>query len=220
MWCLIRLFLLVGFFLSSHVSAGIAIDSTIKVRLQNLAKKMHLKTPKLAEGDYEVRIWNECGLCFGDAHELYRLIKNRKTIRLSKYNLRFNKNEFIQAKRTNPAVLSLQELWNRLMQQSILTLPDQSAIYDELHPKPQKDSTWNIIETDGSISVKAKRKAGGNVIISDGESYYFEVFGTDTYRIYEYGNPREYVKYKPNIVELRHVNTILDEIASVFYSSK
>lgn len=177
---------------------------------------MGLKIPKLKEGEYEIRAWKKCQLCFGEAHVLYRLIKKGEKFRALRYGIDFNKNDFIRAKRTNPTTLSSRELWNRLLKKGILTLPDQSAIDEELHPKPQKDSTWNVIETDGSISVHAKKKKP-SFLIGDGESYHFEVFSTDNYRMYEYDNPKGYLNHRPDIVELQRVISILDELSSAFY---
>ncbi len=187
-----------------------------RVYFPSLTDKMGLKIPKLKEGEYEIRIWQKCQLCFGEAHMLYRLIKKKEKVRLSRYNIYFNKNEFIRAKRTNPTTRSLSEFWNHLIQNDILTLPDQLAIDEELHPKPQKDSTWNVIEADGSISVHAKKRKP-SFWIGDGESYHFEVFSTDNYRMCEYHNPKEYLRYRPDIVELQKVISILNELSSAFY---
>lgn len=181
-----------------------------------LTNKMNLKIPQLEEGEYEIRVWQKCQLCFGEAHVLYRLVKKRDKVRLSRYNIQFNKNEFIRAKRIRPTTLSLQELWNRLIEKDILTSSYQSAVNEELHPKPQKDSTWNVIEADGSISVHAKRKKP-SVWIGDGESYHFEIFSADGFRMYEYHNPKEYLRHRPDIVGLQKVVSILNELSSAFY---
>jgi hypothetical protein len=187
-----------------------------RVYFPTLTDKMGLKIPKLNEGEYEIRVWKKCQLCYGEAHVLYRLIKKGEKVRLSRYNIHFNKNEFIRAKRTNPTTRSLQELWNRLIEKDILTSSYESAIDEELHPKPQKDSTWNVIEADGSISVHAKRKKP-SFWIGDGESYHFEIFSTNSYRMYEYANPKGYLMQRPDIIGLQKVVSILDELSSAFY---
>ncbi|AKD58004.1 hypothetical protein [Spirosoma radiotolerans] len=187
-----------------------------KVYFPNLTEKMGLKTPRLKEGEYEIRVWEKCQLCYGEAHVLYRLVKKGEKVSLSRYTIHFNKNEFIRAKQTSSTTRSLQELWNHLVEKDILTSSYQSTVEEELHPKPQKDSTWNVIDADGSISVHAKRKKP-SFWIGDGESYHFDIFSADSYRMYEYHNPKEYLRQRPDIVGLQKVVSILDELSSAFY---
>lgn len=78
-----------------------------------------------------------------------------------------------------------------------------------------KDSTWTVIDSDGMVNVKAKKRES-RMITTDGESFYFEVFSADGYHRYSYGSPHEYSKYKPNIAELRKVIAILHELDAVF----
>ncbi|QHV98986.1 hypothetical protein [Spirosoma endbachense] len=211
--------LLLFFCLSGKVLAAGQVDSTRNSKLAILAKKMHLKETELEEGDYEVRIWNKCGLCFGDAQMLYRLIKKQKSFTVFKYIILSDQRGFRHATSFKPTVPVTDNLWSRLVEQGILTLPDQAAIHDQLFPKPQKDSTWTVIEADGSVSVKAKIRQNRSVLISDGESYYFDVFSATGYHNYGYSNPREYLKAMPTIAELQKVVGILDELAPAFNST-
>ncbi|QIP11475.1 hypothetical protein G8759_01905 [Spirosoma aureum] len=211
--------LLFIFCLSGEVLAAGQADSTRNSKLAILAKKMHLKEPKLKEAEYEVRIWNKCGLCFGDAQMLYRLIKKQKSFTVSKYIILSDQRGFLHATSFKPTVPVTAYLWNRLVELGILTLPDQTAIQAQLYPKPQRDSTWNVIESDGSVSVKAKIRQNRSVLISDGESYYFDVFSATGYHNYGYSNPHGYLKAMPTIAELQKVVGILDELVPAFKST-
>lgn len=196
------------------------MDSTRKERRQALAGKMRIREPILREGEYEVRIWNRCELCYGEAHVLYRLIKRKETFTVSKYTIRWNKYEFEQAKKFKPPRPATIALWNKLTEQNILILPDEFVIHDQLFPKPGKDSTWNVIEADGTVSVKAKIRRESWMLIGDGESYYFQVFSKDNYHDYGYSNPLGYMKGKPEIAELKNVVSILNELSDVFQFAK
>ncbi|WP_080059681.1 hypothetical protein [Spirosoma aerolatum] len=187
---------------------------TLGLYFPDLTYKMGLKDPELKEGEYEVRIWQKCELCFGEAHELYLLKKTRKMLKLSVYTIHYTGPKFKRAKRVNTCKLSSAELWNQLIQKGILTLPDQSMIDNELHPKHQKDSTWTMVEADGTISVHA-RKTKSSFIVSDGESYYFETISSTANRMYMYSNPYVYFRNRPDIVELKNVVAILDKLKQV-----
>ena len=204
--------------LSISISAKTPVDSVISAKFQKLADRLRLRKPKLKEDEYEVRIWNKQGIVFGTAHTLYVLNKKQKALAATKYSIYWDRDEFRSANKAKPTVNISPELWGRLMRYGILTLPDEKAIYDRLHPRrvPRKDSTWTSVESDGSISVHAERMPAGDMIVGDGEDYYVEVFDTNGYRIYSYSNPRIYFKHKPDIVELQKMVAILDEMAALF----
>lgn len=220
---MLRLFacLLISFCMLIHVLAGVLIDSTTKQQFQNLADKMGLKTPNLKDGEYEVRIWNEQALRYGDAQMLYVLTKTKRKFIISKYLIDSDRRGFRHAIRLNPnpKIPIGDTLWTQFVQQGIIDLPDMSLLHDKLYPKPPKDSTWTAVEADGSVSIKAKRRNTNWVITGDGEGYYFEVCSAGTYRSYSYRNPRSYLKSKPNISELQKVVAILDNLAVLFHSS-
>ncbi|MCK8495634.1 hypothetical protein M0L20_27460 [Spirosoma sp. RP8] len=215
-----RTFFLILAFLVSTNCLRASADSTRQRRFQKLADEMRLKKPKLKEGDYEVRIWNRQSLQYGDAQMLYRLIKRKETFTVTKSIILWNKHEFKHATEFNSNRPVTVELWQKLLQHNILTLPDMTALRDQLFPKPEKDSTWNVIEPDGTVSVKAKRKRNKWIIIGDGEGYYFQVFGKDSYHDYEYSNPLGYVKEKTEIIELCNVVAILHDLAPAFQSTQ
>lgn len=217
----LAIFLMFAYVLSMNALAGVSTDSTTKLGFQTLAKKMHLKTPKLDEGEYEVRIWNNQALRYGEAQMLYVLTKKEKQFSVSKCIIESDGQGFRHAVHLNPnpTIPIDNTLWEQFVQQGILGPPDEVVIHDQLFAKPPKDSTWNVVEADGSVSVKAKRRDNPMLIIADGEGYYFEVFSADSYRSAGYGNPREYLKFKPNIAELRKVVTILNKLAVLFRSS-
>ena len=210
---------LLTFNLSINIFARGLSDSTMKVRLKNLAEKMQLKAPDLARDEYEVRIWKKVQLLYGDAHEVYILSKREKILTINKYIINSDKAGFKHAVELNSTTPTSLDLWKQLMEQDILVLPNELAIVNQLHPQQKKDSTYITTEQDGSVSVHAK-KIERSVWVLDGESYYFEVFGMGSYRSYGYSNPREYLKYKPEISELQKVVAILDKLALAFRSSK
>ncbi len=192
------------------------LEPTPKEVFGELAGKLRLKTPKLKEGEYEIRIWNQQGLMFGTAQMLYVLSKKQDSMTVFKYLIRWNRNRFKYATKLQPnGSVSSEELWIQLTKNDLLTLPDEAAIYAQLHPRQPKDSSWTSVETDGSISVHAK-KFENSVWILDGEGYYVEIFGPEGYRGYSYSNPRGYIRHKPDIVELQKMVAILDEMAALF----
>lgn len=203
-----------------QIQASTLRDSMETQRFKKLATQMRLKSPELKEGEYEVRIWNNWALHYGEAHMLYVLNKFPKTLVVSKYVIESNKKGFRYAIQLKPTVPVTMDLWEKLLQQDLLTLPDQVAIEHQLHPPQSKDSTWTAVESDGSISVHAKKPGEGSVWISDGEGYYFELFTLDGYRCYSYGNPRSYLVSKPKISELQKVVAILDNLTVLFRSQK
>lgn len=188
----------------------------VQPKLDSLAKNLRLKEPDLQGGEYEVRIWNRQQLMYGDAQSLYLLRRTRQAITISKYVITWQGPKFKGARKIKPFRPATDSLWMKLVKQNILTLPDQIAIYDRLHPRPKKDSTWSVVEADGSINVKANRTAVGNVLIGDGEAYYVEILGYGEYRLYAYSNPKGYYKAEPTIPELQKLTTILTTIESFF----
>ncbi|GAB3540230.1 hypothetical protein [Spirosoma fluminis] len=211
-----RLFVLFLALLVSTCCLGASADSTQQRRFQKLSDEMRIKKLRLKENDYEVRIWNKQSLAYGDAQTLYRLVKRREKLTVSKYSIWWNKYEFKQATERKSVRPATMELWQKLVEHDMLTLPDMAALHDQLFPSPQPDSAWNVIEADGTVSVKAKIRRSKQVIIGDGEGYYFQVFGQNRYHDYEYGNPYIYIKYRPEIVELSKVVAILNDIAQLF----
>ncbi|GAB3987002.1 hypothetical protein GCM10028807_05620 [Spirosoma daeguense] len=179
-----------------------------------LAEKMRLKTPSLEAGEYEVRIWQKCQLCFGEAHELYRIEKQTDKFSVTKYSIHSNKTGFRNFTRIKPSKLVTDSLWTELVQLDILVLPDEAAIESRLRPR-HKDSTYTSVEPDGSVSIHAKKQES-SVWISDGESYHIDVFSQNSHRRYEYGNPRGYLRAKPKIQELQKIVAILDKLVAHF----
>jgi len=214
----LSVFVLFAIALVNNGFAVAQLDSTVRAAYVTLADKMRLRPPKLKEGDYEVRIWNRQSLVYGTAQTLYVLKKKEKAITASMYIIRSDESGFKYTVRLRPTLILTPELWSRLLQYDMLTLPDQAAIQTQLHPpyRPRKDSSWISVETDGSVSVHAKRITDNLLVVSDGEGYHVEVFEANEYRGYGYSNPRIYSKHRPDIVELKKMVAILDEIAALF----
>ncbi len=205
---------LVWFCLITRTFALAPGDSTVYSALHQLTDKLHLKEPKLRKDEYEVRIWQREQLVFGPAQVVYILKKTAKNVRLTKYQIHFDKPNFQRFTHIKPVRRIDSTFWNRLVKQDILTMPDDSAIENRLRPKPKKDSTRVTIESDGSIAVKANKKAP-RFMISDGQTYYFEVFSADSHREYSYHNPVAYLS-AIQLPELQKVVAILDELSTSF----
>ncbi len=178
---------------------------------------MKLRTPELSESEYEVRIWNKQGLMYGDAQMLYILSKTKQEFEASKYIIYWDGPVLSRITKHKPVVPTTDSLWNQLLKENILTLPNEVAIYNQLRPPQPKNSSWITTEKDGSVNVHAKKRENG-VYITDGEDYYVEVFGHNSYRQYAYSNPKGYIRYKPKILELRQFVTILEKIDAIFQS--
>lgn len=179
---------------------------------------MGLKEPELKANEYEVRIWNRQSLRYGDAHMVYVLRKNRKGLIVVKYLINSNQQGFQFAESLNPTVTVTLNLWERLVRKNILTLSDHSVVFKKLYaePEPRKDTVRGRMEPDGSFTIKGYKTTRRRVLIADGEGYSFEVFGKDSYRAYDYSNPRSYIEYEPQSPELRDVVSILDDLSLVF----
>jgi hypothetical protein len=200
----------------SHASAS--SDSTTTQLFSKLAKQMGLKDPKLKANEYEVRIWNRQALRYGDAHMVYVLRKNRKGLTVVKYLINSNQQGFQFAESLKPTVTVTLNLWERLVRKHILTLPDQSIVFKKLYaePEPRKDTVRGRMEPDGSFTIKGQKTLRKKGIFSDGEGYSFEVFSVDSYRAYNYSNPRSYIEYEPQSKELQDVVGILDDLSLVY----
>lgn len=181
---------------------------------------MGLKEPKLKPEEYEVRIWQRVALKYGDAHLAYILRKTKKRFTVVKYLIESNKDGFQYATRVKPTVKITPALWDQLQQYHILTLPNLSTVLEEVHAKQPKDSTWNEINNNGEITVKARRSRNKRMIVSDGEGYSFEVFGNNIYRSYGYSNPFSYIVAHPESEELHQVTGILNDLSIIFRSDQ
>ncbi|GAB3712960.1 hypothetical protein GCM10027592_51840 [Spirosoma flavus] len=175
---------------------------------------MRLKVPTLGADEFEVRIWQKCQLCFGEAHELYLLEKRTKKFTLTKYKIRSDKQGFRDFTKVKSIESVPDSVWMEFVQLDILTPPDYAAIDRQLHPR-HKDSTYTSIEPDGSINVHAK-KFESSVWVSDGESYHVDVFGQNSHQQYEHGNPQSYLRAKPKVKELQKFVAILDKLNALF----
>lgn len=221
MRCLI-IFLLISLFVSGNIFAAISTDSITKARFQRLADKIKIKSPELAEGDYQIRVWNKCGLCFGDAQMAYVLHKTRKRFSVVKYSIHSNQEGFQFSDRLKPTVIIKPVFWERLLKRNILTLPNQSVVLERLYavPEPRVDSVQAGIQADGSFTVKGYKTQRRKTIVSDGEGYSFELFSGHGYRVYSYSNPDVYLKDNPQSEELQNTIGILNDLSLVFRSDK
>ncbi|GAB3779126.1 hypothetical protein GCM10028818_29380 [Spirosoma horti] len=210
--------------LTPKVIANISYDSTVKRVFPKLAEQIGLKDPDLKTDEYEVRIWFSGGLQYGDAQAAYVLRKTQKWFTVVKYIINSDERGFRSVKRWKPAVTVTLAFWQRLLKQNILTLPDDSVVFDRLYPKLRPMSLVDTVqagmEADGSFTVKGHRTARRRNLISDGDIYSFEVFGLHSYRVYSYSNPDLYLRDEPKCEELQNVVDIIDDLKLLFSSDK
>lgn len=217
-WSLLFLFLsLIGLPATFAIASS---DSTQQRRFQKLATQMGLKEPKLKPEEYEVRIWQRVALKYGDAHLAYILRKTKKRFTVVKYLIESTKDGFRYATRVKPTVEITPALWDQLLDYHLLTLPDLSTVLQKIYVKQPKDSTWNELDKDGVVTVKARRSRNKRILVYDGEGYSFEVFGSNVYRSYGYSNPFSYIEAHPESEELHQVTGILNDLSIIFRSDQ
>ncbi len=190
-------------------------DDSWQVELLSLASQLDWRDPKLNEGDYEVRIWHRYELVKGAAHGAYIIRKTDTKVSVEGYRIRYSEKGRPNAIHYRPKAKPSLDIWRKLVDNHLLTLPTWSDVEARHVASFPKDSTWSEVATDGVITVKA-RKTRRRVFISDGESYAFSVFSHDKSRFYTYSNPSLYVKEYADIPELHDVIGILRELNSLF----
>lgn len=221
-----RASLILWFFLLFTVEAFASAlsDSTAKNLYPKLAEQIGLKYPDLKEDEYEVRIWNRVALLYGQAQMAYVLHKTQKRFTIVKYNIKSNKDGFQFSKRRKPTVTIKPILWQRFLRQNILTLPNESIVFDRLYPKfkpkPAEDTVKAGMQPDGSFTVKGYGTLRRRDIVGDGEGFLFEIFGLSTHRFYVYGNPHHSLTSDPQCEELQNVVGILDDLSLLFRTDK
>jgi hypothetical protein len=187
-----------------------------------LTEQIGLKTPKLKVNEYEIRIWNRQGLRYGEAQMAYVLRRTKKKFTILKYIINSDQHGFQFATILKPTVTAKPILWERLLKRSILTLPDQSVVFERLYPKvkPRTDTTQVKMEADGSFTIKGYISQRRRTLVSDGEVFSFEVFSVDSYRVYHYSNPDVYLRDNPQNEEIKNIVGILNDLSVVFRSDK
>jgi|GEM_PF-2722593 len=211
------LFLLVSLALGPATFAETTSDSIQQRRFQKLAMQMGLKEPDLKSEEYEVRIWYNMSFQYGEAQMAYVLRKTQQEFTVAKYLINSNKRGFRRAILLQPTLPVSLDLWSRLLDKNILTLPDQSVVFERLRrqPAPISDTDRIQLETDGSFTIRENKTKNQRYIL-DGETFYFEVFSTNNYHSFIYDNPRGYSRFYSDSEELRNVVGILDKLAPLF----
>jgi hypothetical protein len=211
------LFLLVSLALGPATFAETTSDSIQQRRFQKLAMQMGLKEPDLKSEEYEVRIWYNMSFKYGEAQMAYLLRKTQHDFTVAKCLINSNKRGFRKATLLKPTLPVSDDLWSRLLDKNILTLPDRSVVFERLHRQPDAINETNRIqlETDGSFTIRENRTKN-QIAILDGEIFYFEVFCRTNYHTFTYDNPRGYSRFYSESKELQNVVGILNELASLF----
>jgi len=208
--------------LTTGALARVLFDSTATRMFPKLTEQIGLKTPKLKANEYEIRIWNRQGLRYGEAQMAYVLRRTTRKFTIIKYIINSDQYGFQFATSLKPNVTIKSLLWERLLERGILTLPDQSVVFERLYPKvkPRTDTTQVKLEADGSFTIKGYKSQRRRTLVSDGEGFSFEVFSADGYRVYSYGNPDVYFRDNPQNEELKNIVGILNDLSVVFRADK
>jgi hypothetical protein len=214
-WSLLFLFL--SLTLVPATFAGILTDSLQQRRFQKLATQMGLKEPDLKLDGYEVRIWYNMSFQYGEAQMAYILRKTQQEFTVAKYLIKSNKRGFRSATSLQPTTPVSPDLWSRLLTRNLLTLPDRSVVFERLYrnPDPISEKDRIQLETDGSFTIR-ENKTKNQIVILDGEGFYFEVFSLNKYRSFIYDNPRRYSSFCSECEELQDVVGILDDLTALF----
>lgn len=208
--------------LTTESLASVSSDSMMSELFPKLTEQIGLKTPKLKANEYEIRIWNRQALRYGEAQMAYVLRKKTKKFTIVKYIINSDQYGFQYATSLKPTITITPLFWERLLKRTILTLPDQSVVFERLYPKVKSriDTTQVKMEADGSFTIKAHKTPKRQTIVSDGEGYSFELFSANSYQVYNYGNPDVYLSDNPQSEESQNVLGILNDLSLVFRSDK
>ncbi len=207
---------LLNFVVSLGVAKPLWYDSAATSRVERLAQRMKIKDPKLRSAEYQIRLWVKVELMFGDAQNLYVLDKRRNKLLLTQYAIESDTNYMYRSHTlVDKSVLTDVNVWRELVENDVLTLPDQSLLREQIFPKPIKDSSWVEIGSDGVPTVRARRKEA-TVLMGDGTSYHVQVFGSTLQRTYSYHCPAAYSRVRTKVVELQKVVRILNVIWRAF----
>lgn len=190
-------------------------DEKWQLDLEHLTQQLGWRTPTLKEGEYEVYVWNRQGLIRGAAHSVYRIRKTNRRLAVDGYGIRYTSEGIPSVKRSRPKAGMSLEVWNKLVDKRLLTLPTWSDVQTRYYASFPKDSTWTEVSPDGTVTVKARR-IRGRMAISDGEAYAFSIFSHDGFRFYSYSNPFSFYREYKDIPELRDVTGMLTELNQLF----
>ncbi|KAB7732112.1 hypothetical protein F5984_07830 [Rudanella paleaurantiibacter] len=193
-------------------------DSTqVQARFDALAQKAGVKTLVLKPGNYQVLIWTKVSLAYGDAQKLYVLDRTDAGLFLSDYSLNWAQNRFKSSERLKHRKRIDQAIWNQLVSDGLLTLPDQSALRGQIFPpsKPASTTTTVHVDKEGEVTIKAPKSTENYVIIGDGVSYRFDIFSAEGHRTYKYHCPAGYGRVRTKVIELQQVVSILKQVFSL-----
>ncbi len=190
-------------------------DEKWQLDLEHLTQQLGWRTPTLTEGEYEVYVWNKQGLVRGAAHSVYRIRKTNRRLTVDRYWIRYTSAGTPSVKRSRPKTEMSLDVWNRLVDRHLLTLPTWSDVQARYYASFPKDSTWTEVSPDGTITVKARRTRG-RMAVSDGKAYAFSIFCYNGFRFYSYSNPSIFYREYRDIPELRDVTGMLTELSSLF----
>ncbi len=187
---------------------------------KDLTRQLQLKTPRLSKGEFELRLWVNMALVYGEAQELYIIRQKKDRLTLKRFRIYFDKKNYKSHSVTFDATTTDTSLWRSLVTHEVLTLPDGYRLIDEIrnkiyeHNRRNRD-TLRVEIVNDSIRVVGK-KVIRQVSMVDGTSYYTEVFGKNFFHKYRYHCPLAYSGVYKESKELRNASTIISLIFRAF----
>lgn len=203
---------LILFFLAHH-----AWSQPFEPYFKELSEQLHLAPPKLPKGSYQVRLWVNVSLFYGQAQDVYIITQKRKKLSLEKRTLWHTKDGLVRSIVGLKAEVKDQTFFNELIANAVLTSRDQSIIIDSLHNvhRSFQQTTRVEIQQDGEVKVIANKPPKLTIVL-DGTTYYFEVIGKDFFKKYKFHSPKGYARTYPELEELSRNVDLVRRIFTAF----
>ena len=181
---LLYIFFMLSFYIPSYGQTKYdSINSSECVNKYNI---IDTQFPLQKNNDIEFRLWTNSDL-IGYSNLFVMVQKN------GKWSARFFEYSIKKGWKENPTKQDkLDSLWKRLVNNKVLSLPDQMTLWDRMKTY-KADSSFIEFGDDGVYN---------RMMVEDGVIYIFQVFTKDSQRTYSYDNPVTYLKVNTNIEEL------------------
>ena len=143
------------------------------------------------------------------------------------YNFSFNKKKKIKIKKNNIIDPNCDSIWNYLVANNVLNLPDMELIEKDMYitvmPELVEKETIDIqneeflpvnsITNDATVIKQTERKL--RHLIADGGSYSLELLKGNKYKRIVYRNPVAYAEIYKNVEELQEMSNIIQFIYEI-----
>lgn len=209
-------------FISSWSKAKTTQDSTFY--FETLTQQIGVRVPKLRQREYQIRFWVNTSLMFGEAQELYVITHKKNQLHLQKFEIWNNKSGYLKHIVTFKAVVNDNSFLQELLHNNLLSIREQHIIIDSLrkeyrNKRAQRDNTTRVEMNGDTVRVIAKKYGKGEIFMTDGISYYFEVLGKNFFRKYSCHCPKGYAEFYKETKELEQPLNIIQLIFNEFRES-